>query len=189
MQIFEYVAVLTSIIIGLGMTHLLRGVARLIQHPEQMRIYWVHLVWVAFMFFSTIFWWWWEFRLSDIQTWTFQLYLFVVIYAFVFYLACALLFPERMEGYEGFHDYFYARRNWFFGVLAFSIIVDFADSWLKGPDHVANLGLEYLVANTTKLLLFVTAAATRNEVFHAIFAVAALAYQIWFAFRLYETIA
>jgi hypothetical protein len=33
MEIFEYVAVLTSIVIGLGITHLLQGVARIIQHP------------------------------------------------------------------------------------------------------------------------------------------------------------
>ena len=62
MDIFEYVAVLTSIIIGLGITHLLRGVAGLIQHPDQHRIYWVHLVWVGYLFFTLIFWWWWERR-------------------------------------------------------------------------------------------------------------------------------
>ena len=78
MDIFEYVAVLTSIIIGLGITHLLRGVAGLIQHPDQHRIYWVHLVWVGYLFFTLIFWWWWEFRLGTIETWTFYLYLFVV---------------------------------------------------------------------------------------------------------------
>ena len=40
MDIFEYVAVLTSIIIGLGIAHLLRGVARLIQHPDTEPVYW-----------------------------------------------------------------------------------------------------------------------------------------------------
>ena len=43
MDLFEYIAVLTSIIIGLAITHILRGVARLIQHPDTNRIYWVHL--------------------------------------------------------------------------------------------------------------------------------------------------
>ena len=47
MDIFEYISVLTSIIIGLGIAHLLRGVASLVQHPGRHRIYWVHLVWVA----------------------------------------------------------------------------------------------------------------------------------------------
>ena len=43
MGIFEYVAVLTSIIIGLGITHLLPGVARLIQYPKEEPVDRVHL--------------------------------------------------------------------------------------------------------------------------------------------------
>ena len=45
---FEYVAVLTSIVIGLGITHLLQGVARVIQHPGRERLYWVLVVYGAF---------------------------------------------------------------------------------------------------------------------------------------------
>ena len=51
---------------------------------------------VVTMFFNMVFWWWWEFRLNDIEAWTFHIYLFVVIYALVFYLACALLSPEDL---------------------------------------------------------------------------------------------
>ena len=43
MGMFEYVVVLTSIILGLGITHLLQGMTRLIQDPEGGRPYWVHL--------------------------------------------------------------------------------------------------------------------------------------------------
>jgi predicted phage tail protein len=43
MGIFEYVAVLTSIIIGLGIAHLLQGVARMIQRQDTEPVYWVHL--------------------------------------------------------------------------------------------------------------------------------------------------
>ena len=57
MEIFEYIAVLTSIIIGLGMAHLLRGVVRIIQHPERYPVYWIHLGWVVYMFISLVFWW------------------------------------------------------------------------------------------------------------------------------------
>jgi len=55
MGLFEYVAVLTSIIIGLGMAQLLQGLIRLIQHPEQAKPYWVYLLWVFYMFLFTVF--------------------------------------------------------------------------------------------------------------------------------------
>ncbi len=37
MELFEYIAVLTSIIIGLALTQLLRGLAGLAQHPGRSR--------------------------------------------------------------------------------------------------------------------------------------------------------
>jgi len=90
-ELFEYVAVLTSIIIGLGMAQLLMGVTRLIQHPEQAKPYWVHLCWVFYMFLFSVFWWWWEFELGAIKEWTFGVYLFVIFYAFLVFLLCRAL--------------------------------------------------------------------------------------------------
>src|SRR4051812_33075430 len=76
MQMFEYVVVLISIVIGLALTHLMQRIAGLIQHPARGRVWWVHLVWVAYMFLSIVFWWWWEFQLQRIHAWTFAIYLF-----------------------------------------------------------------------------------------------------------------
>jgi hypothetical protein len=109
MGMFQYVVVLTSIIIGLALAHLAKGLASLIQHPGRVRVWWVHLVWVAYMFLTTLFWWWWEFRYHNIKTWTVQLYLFVIGYAFLIYLICAILFPKDLEAYEGFKDYLLSR--------------------------------------------------------------------------------
>ena len=64
MGMFDYVMVLASVIIGLGVTHLLTGVAGIIQHPQRAKIYWVHLLWVAATFLRAIFWWWFEFGFS-----------------------------------------------------------------------------------------------------------------------------
>lgn len=188
MEIFEYIAVLTSIIIGLGITQLLRGVARLIQHPGRYPVYWVHLLWVASMFFNMIFWWWWEFRLNEIENWTFQLYFFVVFYAFVFYLTCALLFPRDIDEYGDFKTYFFSRHTWFFGLLGFSIVIDVGDSWLKGSEHFSNLGLEYIIATPVKFGLITMAMFLKNERFHATLAIVFLAYQVMWAFRMFETV-
>lgn len=95
-DMFNYVMVLASVIIGLGITHLLQGVGGLVQHPGPRKTYWVHLLWVAAVFLRAIFWWWSEFRLSDTAQWTFTLYLFVLAYAVLIYLWCALLFPRDL---------------------------------------------------------------------------------------------
>ena len=188
MDIFEYTAVLTSIIIGLGIAHLLRGIAGLIQHPEQARVYWIHLLWVGYLFFTLVFWWWWEFRLGTLEAWTFQIYLFVVMYAFLLFLASALLFPVSMEGYAGFRDYFYSRRRWFFGLVALTYIVDVGDTLIKGQGHLAALGSEYVLTSLLQFALCLVAMWTRNARFHGTFAIAMFAYQVSWALRAFETV-
>jgi len=188
MEIFEYVAVLTSIIIGLGMAQLLMGLTRLIQHPERAKPSWVPLCWVAYMFLLTVFWWWWEFRLQVVETWTFGIYLFVVLYAFLMFLLCALLFPSDFSGYDGFKGYFYAKRNWFFSVFILVQLVDIADSLLKGMSYYHSLGSHYTVTQLIIVALSVTATLTRNETFHAIFVLVLVAYMFVSGFSLYDTV-
>lgn len=189
MDIFEYVAVLVSIIIGLGMAHLLRGLVRMIQHPGRHPAYWVHLGWVVYMFFSLIFWWWWEFRLGELDSWTFDIYLFVIFYAFLLFVASALLFPDDMDGYESYKEYFYDRRRWFFGLLAFNGIVDLFDTLLKGVDYFQSLGLEYLVMNPTLSLVQLVGAFTRNERYHQVLVIVCIVYQVSWAVRMFATVA
>jgi hypothetical protein len=188
MSTFEYVAVLTSIIIGLGITHLLRGVARIIQHPGATPVYWVHLCWVGYVFLNLIFWWWWEFNLGQIDVWTFPLYLFVVLYAVLMFLSASILFPDSLDGYDGFEDYYYSKRVWIFGLLAVVGLMDVADSLAKGVDHWLALGIEYQVARTIQPILFVVAMFTRRPRFHAAVAIGMLGYQASWALRQYWTL-
>ena len=183
MGLFEYVAVLTSIIIGLGITHLLRGVARLIQHPDTEPFYWVHLCWVGYLFLSLVFWWWWEFRLGDVGVWTFQLYLFVVLYAVLMFLAASILFPDSLEEYDGYRAYFYSRRVWLFCLLGVIGLTDVADSLAKGVDYWLALGMEYHIARVTQPILCIVAMVSRNPRFHGAFAVSMLIYQASWALR------
>lgn len=46
---FRISAIVMGMVIGLGVTRLLSGVARIVQHPGQHRLYPVHLAWVGFM--------------------------------------------------------------------------------------------------------------------------------------------
>ena len=185
MQMFEYVIVLISIVIGLALTHLMQGIAVLIQNPSRARIWWVHLVWVAYMIVSILFWWWWEFHLQQIKTWTFAIYLFVIFYAFYLYLICAVLFPLRLEGYEGYKDYFLARRRWFFGLLVGWAVIDVIDTWIKGPDYFASVGADAFIFNTVLALTSIVGIAVRRPAVQAVLAVGQLAYVLTGLLRLF----
>ena len=72
---FQYVMVLTSIIIGLGITNALLGLSsaidRFTESSRPLRLSWASGVWLAFTFLWMVLFWWWEFRLLEIlKHWT-----------------------------------------------------------------------------------------------------------------------
>lgn len=188
-DIFPHIRIVMGMVIGLGVTRLLSGVARIVQHPGQVRLYPVHLAWVGLMLLLLIHFWWWEFGLYHITEWTFGKYLFIILYAVVLFLLCALLFPDSMQDYSSYEDYFYSRRAWFFGLLASTYLLDVVDTLIKGEEHFRAFGTEYLFRTPVLVLLCLVAIATRNKVFHTVFVTLALIYQTTFIFRLFDTIA
>lgn len=186
--LYFHVRMVMGMVIGLALTHLLRGVARIIEHPRDRNLYWVHLVWVLFMFVYLVHFWWWELWFSVETHWTFGIYLFLILYSLLLYLLAALVFPEHLTEYEGYRDYFYSRRRWIFGVLALVFVVDFPDTWLKGPAYVERLGSEYPARNVAFIVLCLIAMAIRDARFHAVFAIAAVVYQVTWIVRLYDVL-
>jgi hypothetical protein len=65
------------VLFNLGVSRLLSGVARIVQHPKEYKVYWVHLLWSLFMFLYLIHFWWWEYRLQRIPQWTFALFFYL----------------------------------------------------------------------------------------------------------------
>lgn len=186
MGMFDYVFVLVSIVIGLALTHLMQGVARIVERPGRVKIWWVHLVWVAHMVLTTIFWWWWEFRLRLVATWTFQLYAFVLCYAFFIYLICALLFPSELGEHEGFKDYFLSRRRWIFGMLIAWLAVDLLDTLAKGSAYFVGLGLEYPLAQAGLALLCLIGMLSPRERVQGAVVLLVFGYQLSRVLRFYD---
>ena len=84
------------------------------------------------MLLTLIHFWWWEFGLFAVGQWTFGIYLFIVSYAILLFLLCALLFPDSMLDYTSYEDFFISRRAWFFGVLGATYLFDVVDTLHQG---------------------------------------------------------
>jgi hypothetical protein len=76
MSLFEFLMVLVSIIVGLGIAEILTGVARLIRCRESARPYWVHSLLVVSIFFALLQQWWELWELREVPEWTFIALLF-----------------------------------------------------------------------------------------------------------------
>jgi hypothetical protein len=163
----------------------LRGVARLIQHPKKERLNWVHLSWVLFTFLYVVHFWWWEFWLRQRTDWNIAIYLFTIAYAVLIYLMCSILFPDSLADYDGYEDYFYSRRGWFFGLLIAVFALDLEDTLLKGRQYYLHLGIEYPIRAAVFIVVCAIAIFTRNKRYHQLLVIAAVVYQITYIFRKY----
>ena len=183
---FDYVMMLAAIVIGLALTHLMQGVGRIVEDPGASKIWWVHLMWVAHTGLLSVFWWWFEFGLRRTRVWTFQLYAFVLGYAFLIYLICTILFPSHLGEARDFKKYFISRRRWFFGMLIALLIVDVIDTLSKGTAHFASLGLEYPLSQAALVLLCVVGIVSRRDRAQAAVAVLAFGYLLVRVVRFFD---
>ncbi len=173
MGAFEYLSVLISIILALGMTRVLAGVGEMLQARSRRRVYWVHAIWIINVFLYLVVAWWIFYRWRNQQPWTFFLFIFVLISPTLLYLASLLLFPREgdVDSAVDYKTHYYANHRAFFILFALFAPVDIVDSLLKGVPHFLNLGLPYIVINVLFLGGLVTAAITRNERYHQFYAI------------------
>jgi hypothetical protein len=165
MDLYAHVRIMVGVVLSLGLAQLLRGVARLIQHPKKERLNWVHLSWVLFTFLYVVHFWCWEFWLRQLTDWNIAIYLFTIAYAVLIYLMCSILFPDSLADYDGYEDYFYSRRGWFFGLLIAVFALDLEDTLLKGRQYYLHLGIEYPIRAAVFIVVCAIAIFTRGPVF------------------------
>ncbi len=188
MNEFAHLRILIGIILGLSITHLLKGGAKFIQHPGRTRPYWVHLLWTVYIFLLLVHFWWWEFRLNSIAHWNFTAYFFIVLFIVNFFIICALLYPEDMSDYRDYEEYFYSRKHWFFGFMALVFLLDIGDTLIKGMDYARHLSIEYPIRNTVHILLCLAAMRVNNRTFHGTLVVLFIVYELSYILRLFYSV-
>lgn len=188
MDRFEYVMVLISIIVGLGVAHVLLGIGGMIDRKASgppLRVGLAHGSWLAFIFIWTIQFWWWEFRFSEVvEVWTLGLYLFLVGYAIALFLLSVILVPRNWDGVEDLDTHFVARRLWFYPGLAAITLIDVVDGLLKGGvAYIQDFGGWIWVLWGVTAVACVVGLASKRVRYHQATGCAALACQVLSGFQ------
>ncbi len=156
---FEYVSVFISIILGLGVTQILTGIADLVHQNERVKIYWPHLLWVLLVLVLHVQEWWVTFELRHLDKWRLPLFLFVLLYPVVLFILARLLFPLGFnEGTIDLKKFYFEnyRRIFLFGsMLAFLSIID--NLLLR------DYAIQDLMAQSTVLVVLSTMVILKNS--------------------------
>ena len=113
MTIFEYVMVLTSILIGLGIAELLGGIIRILRSGFKENIFIPQILWAIFIFLYILNIWWSRWDLRDIMDWNFVQLLLSLTGPIILYILAGLIFPLNKPA----KAHFYKQRIVFYSLL------------------------------------------------------------------------
>jgi hypothetical protein len=169
----EYLSVLVSIIIGMGLSHLLSSLARLIVARARVRIYWVSLVTAAVTFLAHVQFWWSTYDYDEAILGNFFSFLVFLLAPILLYLMAVLVFPDFDDDVANvsMYDHYFSVRPWFFAVGAAVVVANVVrNTAVQG----APLLSEDRPFEAGFLLLMLTGALVRRPRVHAVITVVML---------------
>lgn len=131
MSEFEYITVLVSIVIGLGVTQLLSGIARLVRDGRALAPAWWVIVVVATLLLGNFEVWWVSFGWRHLADWTFFSYLAFMILPVLLYLLAYLVLPADLHlGGTELAQEFIRKRKPFYTIVALIPLASFFQQWM-----------------------------------------------------------
>jgi hypothetical protein len=123
MDSFSYLSVLISIILGLGVAHLLGGFAELIKRRKSLKLWLPTPLWMITIFLIHVQTWWALFALRDVQNWSFAAFLIVLLQPVALFMMASLITP-RFAG-DAPHDLeqlYWREYRWFFAFVLAALV-------------------------------------------------------------------
>lgn len=172
MDEFNYLAVLLSIVLGLGITQLLSSFGRWLEQRASFQAYAPSLLWAATLLLVHVQTWWTMFGLRSHGNWTFLQFSVVLVQPVILYLLATLVLPTSNVSAVDLQSNYYRQRNWFFGLFLMLLGVSLLkDVLLSGAlPSISNIGFHVCFA-----VLAISALVTAHETVHRLVAYASTA--------------
>jgi hypothetical protein len=182
---FEYLGVLIAVILGLALTHLVRGLAKLIHERRTVKIWWPHVLWTINMMIYVLAIWFGMYWWNTLKEWSILEFFFIAAYCTVMFLLASLLYPPEFPDHLSCERHFFDNKQWFFSILIAAYLLDIPETLVKGAAHLRAVPREYIFYVPAILLIAVVGMISNNRRVQAALPVAWLAATL--AYLLLET--
>ena len=157
MSSFEFISILMSIVIGLGVTNLLAGAGRAFYRRRETPMDEVHIVLTAGTLLLLILQWWVTFRWNTETHWTFDHYLALIIWAVSMYLLTVFLYPPDLSEAEEHQARFERNRSGYYSSFVVMCLLDIVQAAIHGdlfhPVWYLPYASQYVLVAATGLCL------------------------------------
>lgn len=136
MDFFEFLLIITSVIYALCMAPLLSGFVRVLQFDGEVKYFLPQILLSLYLFMLIVVVWWtmWWFRDTD---WHFATYLYMIFEPVLMYIACALAFPNKLDGKRfDMETYYYQVRVPILTVILLASTLVFVDGLVLGIESI-----------------------------------------------------
>ena len=145
MSDFEFLSVLVSIVIGLGLTHLLGGLGQAYYFRHVRKLDAAHLGWTVAVFFVLVLNWWVFLLWRDFNAWTFSAFFMIILWTTSMYILALALYPPGRFDDVNYRTLFETNRTWFLttftSMCLFDLLVTFMrDQATPDPGYLAFVG-------------------------------------------------
>jgi hypothetical protein len=166
---FEYVSILVSIILGLGITQILSSFSDLLYNYKRIKFYWPHTLWVIFVLFLHIQDWFVTYELRFKSVWRLPELMFILAYPVSLFIAAKMLLPtNEAEKTNDMKSYYMSQFPTLFLIMAVSITCSILFNILLLGKPMLEQGLLFVFL-ATMIYLFIK--KDKNEIIHKTIAV------------------
>jgi hypothetical protein len=153
---FEYVMVIVSIILGLGLTQILRGLSKLVRGARPSGVV---LSWALLLFLMHLQVWWALWDLKQVQQWTQVSFTLVCLIPCTLFGMTELLLPMASTPESQWEEHFLSVRRWFFRLFVVFVALAVFETWFIMGVPIAH---PYRLVQFTELGLGVIGLSTAN---------------------------
>ena len=173
MKTAEYLSVLVSIIVGLGISQVLSGVANLLVDRRRVRFDWIWAVAVLMTFMAQVQFWWSTFSVGDAVAGNFFSFFFFLLTPIALFLASVIILPDfEGEGEIVLREHFRENYRWYFALLTVVPVLNVIRSMAISHDPLWMPSRPYELAFT---LLLASGAIVGRRGYQAVLAVTLVA--------------
>lgn len=122
MDLFEFLMILLSLIVGLGLAEILTGFGRMLRERREDQLSWVHSALAAAVFFGLLQTFWESWGLRSVTEWTFPAMLLMLGSPILLLTIAHILFPTRLEQVD-LEEYYFTNPRLPWGLAAATVIV------------------------------------------------------------------
>jgi hypothetical protein len=157
MSSFEFISILMSIVIGLGVTNLLAGAGRAFYRRRETPMDEVHIVLTLATLLLLALNWWVAFKWNTNVVWSFDKFLVLLVWTIMLYLLTTFLYPPDLSEEEERRNRFEGNRSGYYAAFVAFCLMDIAQTALRSGlldpvwylpfvGHFAVLGAAGLIA-------------------------------------------